>query len=139
MLASWRLVKLQIARLCTEKSWHALALQLIHEAASKLEQQDGHENREFIILVLDPDVQMLPWENIPVLTKQEVYRMPSAGPQYMSSRERVVAAMNLKGNNKNTKRTRKPSSHNQPAQSNVDESRHIECNHKHGRKIDVHS
>ncbi|CAF1711259.1 unnamed protein product [Brassica oleracea var. botrytis] len=60
---------------------------LIHEAASKLEQQDGHENREFIILVLDPDVQMLPWENIPVLTKQEVYRMPSAGPQYMSSRE----------------------------------------------------
>ncbi|CDY72227.1 BnaCnng76590D, partial [Brassica napus] len=66
---------------------HALALQLIHEAASKLEQQDGHENREFIILVLDPDVQMLPWENIPVLTKQEVYRMPSAGPQYMSSRE----------------------------------------------------
>ncbi|KAF2612304.1 hypothetical protein F2Q70_00013326 [Brassica cretica] len=102
---------------------HALALQLIHEAASKLEQQDSHENREFIILVLDPDVQMLPWENTPVLTKQE----------------RVVAAMNQKGNNKNTKRTRKPSSHNQPAQSNVDESRHIECNHKHGRKIDVHS
>ena len=35
-----------------------MALQLIHEAASKLEQQDGHENREFIILVLDPDVQV---------------------------------------------------------------------------------
>ncbi|KAF2576925.1 hypothetical protein F2Q68_00006368 [Brassica cretica] len=73
------------------KKWllrrHALALQLIYEAAPKLEQQDGHENREFIILVLDPDVQMLPWENNPVITKQEVYRMPSAGSQYMPSPE----------------------------------------------------
>ncbi|KAF2611497.1 hypothetical protein F2Q70_00013311 [Brassica cretica] len=60
---------------------------LIYEAAPKLEQQDGHENREFIILVLDPDVQMLPWENNPVITKQEVYRMPSAGSQYMPSPE----------------------------------------------------
>ncbi|XP_048596928.1 separase-like isoform X3 [Brassica napus] len=61
------------------ESRHVLALQLIHEAATKLEQQDGHENREPIILVLDPEVQMLPWENIPILRKQEVYRMPSVG------------------------------------------------------------
>ncbi|CAE6181743.1 unnamed protein product [Arabidopsis arenosa] len=61
------------------ESRHELALKLIHDAASKLGQQDGHENREPIILVLDPEVQMLPWENIPILRKQEVYRMPSVG------------------------------------------------------------
>uniref|UniRef100_A0A1J3F8L7 separase n=1 Tax=Noccaea caerulescens TaxID=107243 RepID=A0A1J3F8L7_NOCCA len=61
------------------ESRHGLALQLIHDAATKLEQHDGHEDREPIILVLDPEVQMLPWENIPILRKQEVYRMPSVG------------------------------------------------------------
>ncbi|CAH2078208.1 unnamed protein product [Thlaspi arvense] len=62
------------------ESRHGLALELIHEAAAKLEEQhDGNENREAIILVLDPEVQMLPWENIPTLRKQEVYRMPSVG------------------------------------------------------------
>ncbi|XP_037451889.1 separase-like isoform X2 [Triticum dicoccoides] len=30
-----------------------------------------------VILVLDTDVQMLPWENLPVLRNQEMYRMPS--------------------------------------------------------------
>ncbi|KAL1201644.1 Separase [Cardamine amara subsp. amara] len=63
----------------TSESRHGLALQLIHEAASKLGQEDELENREPIILVLDPEVQMLPWENIPILRKQEVYRMPSVG------------------------------------------------------------
>ena len=43
------------------ESRHVLALQLIHEAATKLEQQDGHENREPIILVLDPEVQVRPY------------------------------------------------------------------------------
>ncbi|CAN7071285.1 unnamed protein product [Brassica oleracea var. botrytis] len=61
------------------ESRHGLALQLIHEAATKLEKHDENENREPIILVLDPEVQMLPWENIPILRKQEVYRMPSVG------------------------------------------------------------
>ncbi|KAL6565883.1 hypothetical protein OROHE_004938 [Orobanche hederae] len=32
-----------------------------------------------IILVLDIDVQMLPWESMPLLRKKEVYRMPSIG------------------------------------------------------------
>ncbi|XP_010540470.1 PREDICTED: separase isoform X2 [Tarenaya hassleriana] len=62
------------------ESRHGLALQLIHEAATKLELHDeGQEQREPIILVLDPEVQMLPWENIPVLRRQEVYRMPCVG------------------------------------------------------------
>ncbi|GFP93870.1 separase [Phtheirospermum japonicum] len=34
-------------------------------------------NRKPIILVLDFDVQMLPWESMPILRNQEVYRMPS--------------------------------------------------------------
>ncbi|KAL6545762.1 hypothetical protein OROGR_009636 [Orobanche gracilis] len=34
-------------------------------------------NRKPIILVLDIDVQMLPWESLPILRNQEVYRMPS--------------------------------------------------------------
>lgn len=40
------------------ESRHGLALQLIHDAATKLEQHDGHEDREPIILVLDPEVQV---------------------------------------------------------------------------------
>ncbi|KAL3814465.1 hypothetical protein ACJIZ3_015733 [Penstemon smallii] len=35
------------------------------------------ESRNPIILVLDFEVQMLPWENLPILRNQEVYRMPS--------------------------------------------------------------
>lgn len=45
-----------------------------------------------------------------------------------------LAAMNLKGNNNTTKRSRKPSSRNKPAQSNVDGSGKIGCNHKHRRR-----
>ncbi|KAK7839536.1 separase [Quercus suber] len=75
-----------------------LALQLIQDAANELEGEDSM-NREPIILVLDCEVQglkvtkqyaistklnltilhMLPWENLPVLRNQEVYRMPSVG------------------------------------------------------------
>ncbi|PWA66399.1 separase [Artemisia annua] len=34
-------------------------------------------DREPVILVPDFDIQMLPWESMPLLKKQEVYRMPS--------------------------------------------------------------
>ncbi|KAL4588484.1 hypothetical protein LXL04_001375 [Taraxacum kok-saghyz] len=34
-------------------------------------------DRKPVILVLDFQIQMLPWENLPVLRNQEVYRMPS--------------------------------------------------------------
>ncbi|XP_070034034.1 separase isoform X2 [Nicotiana tomentosiformis] len=34
-------------------------------------------SRRPVILVLDLEVQMLPWENLPVLRNQQVYRMPS--------------------------------------------------------------
>ncbi|KAL5564053.1 hypothetical protein UlMin_033800 [Ulmus minor] len=53
-----------------------LVLQLICEAVNELE-LEGSVDQEPIILVLDSEVQMLPWENIPILRNQEVYRMPS--------------------------------------------------------------
>ncbi|XP_047080035.1 separase-like [Lolium rigidum] len=37
----------------------------------------GPVDRKPVILVLDTDVQMLPWENLPALRNQEIYRMPS--------------------------------------------------------------
>ncbi|XP_044490537.1 separase-like isoform X4 [Mangifera indica] len=55
-----------------------LAFQLIDEALKELEAEES-VNREPAILVLDCEVQMLPWENIPILRNQEVYRMPSVG------------------------------------------------------------
>ncbi|XP_040943419.1 separase isoform X2 [Gossypium hirsutum] len=56
----------------------ALASQLIREAVNELHMEDAI-CREPIILVLDLEVQMLPWESIPILRQQEVYRMPSVG------------------------------------------------------------
>ncbi|GMI87982.1 EXTRA SPINDLE POLES, RADIALLY SWOLLEN 4, homolog of separase, HOMOLOGY OF SEPARASE 1 [Hibiscus trionum] len=56
----------------------ALASRLIRKAANELHWEDTI-SREPIILVLDLDVQMLPWESIPILRQQEVYRMPSVG------------------------------------------------------------
>ncbi|KAF3628570.1 putative DNA polymerase delta subunit 4-like [Capsicum annuum] len=49
---------------------------------SILDEAQGMEETESIsrrpvILVLDLEVQMLPWENLPVLRNQQVYRMPS--------------------------------------------------------------
>ncbi|KAK9290720.1 hypothetical protein L1049_008894 [Liquidambar formosana] len=63
---------------CGVESLSGLAFQLILEAANELEEEEC-VNREPIILVLDCEVQMLPWENIPILRNQEVYRMPSVG------------------------------------------------------------
>ncbi|KAF0931269.1 hypothetical protein E2562_002616 [Oryza meyeriana var. granulata] len=40
--------------------------------------------RDPVIFVLDIDVQMLPWENLPVLRNQEIYRMPSIGSIFLS-------------------------------------------------------
>lgn len=53
-----------------------VAFELLNEALNVLEVDDSM-NREPVILVLDPEVQMLAWENLPILRKQEVYRMPS--------------------------------------------------------------
>ncbi|KAL1827171.1 separase isoform X3 [Daucus carota subsp. sativus] len=49
-----------------------LILETIHEF-----EEDLCVNREPIILVLDHEIQMLPWESLPILRNQEVYRMPS--------------------------------------------------------------
>ncbi|XP_052179939.1 separase isoform X3 [Diospyros lotus] len=54
------------------------ALEFIIEAVHEVEEEDC-SNRAPVILVLDLEVQMLPWENLPVLRNQEVYRMPSIG------------------------------------------------------------
>ncbi|PKA50946.1 separase [Apostasia shenzhenica] len=51
------------------------ARSLISEAIGKADAID----RQPVILILDTDVQMLPWENMPILKSQEVYRMPSVG------------------------------------------------------------
>ncbi|XP_057465962.1 LOW QUALITY PROTEIN: separase-like [Actinidia eriantha] len=59
-----------------DESLSKIALNLILEASQEAEEEQCL-NREPVILVLDFDVQMLPWENLPVLRKQEVYRMPS--------------------------------------------------------------
>ncbi|KAK1435343.1 hypothetical protein QVD17_01104 [Tagetes erecta] len=39
--------------------------------------QEGSVDREPVILVTEFDLHMLPWESLPVLRNQEVYRMPS--------------------------------------------------------------
>lgn len=52
-------------------------LKLLLEATIEAEEDDL--NRTPVILVLDYDIQMLPWESLPVLRNQEVYRMPSIG------------------------------------------------------------
>ncbi|XP_065870788.1 separase isoform X2 [Euphorbia lathyris] len=59
-----------------------LAIQLIYEAVNELE--EDFVNREPLILVLDSEVQMIPWENLPVLRNQEVYRMPSVGSIFLT-------------------------------------------------------
>ncbi|KAG6496646.1 hypothetical protein ZIOFF_044516 [Zingiber officinale] len=56
------------------------AINFIHDLVREMLTEYGeHVDREPVILVLDSDVQMLPWENIPILRNQEVYRMPSIG------------------------------------------------------------
>nr|GLL45584.1 separase [Ipomoea trifida] len=51
---------------------------IILDFADKLE-DSGCINRKPTILVLDFNLQMLPWESLPILRDQEVYRMPSVG------------------------------------------------------------
>ncbi|KAJ7002733.1 separase [Populus alba x Populus x berolinensis] len=55
-----------------------LAAQFVYNAVNELQEEES-TIREPVILVLDYEVQMLPWENIPILRNQEVYRMPSVG------------------------------------------------------------
>ncbi|KAK1417650.1 hypothetical protein QVD17_26781 [Tagetes erecta] len=49
-----------------------LLLNTMHEIG-----EEDYVDREPVILVPDFDIQMLPWESLPVLRNQEVYRMPS--------------------------------------------------------------
>ncbi|CAL9041755.1 unnamed protein product [Musa banksii] len=54
---------------------------LIKEALAEYAEQVA---REPVIIVLDSDVQMLPWENLPILRSQEVYRMPSVSSIFLT-------------------------------------------------------
>ncbi|KAK4751903.1 hypothetical protein SAY87_020701 [Trapa incisa] len=60
-----------------------LASQLVYQGITELELED-YAHREPIILVLDSELQMFPWENMPVLRNQEVYRMPSVASILMT-------------------------------------------------------
>ncbi|XP_058191839.1 separase isoform X2 [Rhododendron vialii] len=61
-----------------DKSLSKRVFKLTLEASHEVDEGECL-NREPVILVLDFDVQMLPWENLPVVRSQEVYRMPSIG------------------------------------------------------------
>ncbi|CAI0375640.1 unnamed protein product [Linum tenue] len=58
-----------------------LAVQLLYEAHKKIQEakEGASVKKEATILVLDSEVQMLPWENLPTLRSQEVYRLPTVG------------------------------------------------------------
>ncbi|KAG1342225.1 putative Separase [Cocos nucifera] len=53
--------------------------ELVHSLIQEAIKKQEPIHRDPIILVLDSDVQMLPWENLPILRSQEVYRMLSVG------------------------------------------------------------
>ncbi|KAI4304809.1 hypothetical protein MLD38_040275 [Melastoma candidum] len=61
-----------------------LASHLICESLSELQIKQSI-NREPVILVLDWEVQMIPWESMPTLRKQVVYRMPCGAKTFMKS------------------------------------------------------
>ncbi|XP_071716106.1 separase [Rutidosis leptorrhynchoides] len=56
-------------------SLSSVASELISNAVREIGDEDL--DREPVILVPDFDIQMLPWESLPILRNQEVYRMPS--------------------------------------------------------------
>ncbi|KAJ8471851.1 hypothetical protein OPV22_026194 [Ensete ventricosum] len=62
-----------------------LATEFIHDLVKEaLAEYAEQVAREPVIIVLDSDVQMLPWENLPILRSQEVYRMPSVSSIFLT-------------------------------------------------------
>ncbi|KZV21176.1 separase-like [Dorcoceras hygrometricum] len=55
-----------------------------------------YSRRQPIILVLDFELQMLPWENLPILRNQEVYRMPSVSSIFVTL-DRCCQSQELNG------------------------------------------
>ncbi|KAK1425541.1 hypothetical protein QVD17_20895 [Tagetes erecta] len=53
------------------------SLRYVSNLISRTFPKSGDVHRQPVILVPDLDIQMLPWENLPVLTPEEVYRVPS--------------------------------------------------------------
>ncbi|XP_021763754.1 separase-like [Chenopodium quinoa] len=62
---------------------------LLIAAANQIE-LEYCSRREPVVLVLDSDIQMLPWESIPIMREQEVYRMPSVASIFMALQRRSV-------------------------------------------------
>ncbi|KAG8368750.1 hypothetical protein BUALT_Bualt15G0078400 [Buddleja alternifolia] len=60
-----------------ENTLHLLFKRMLE--TSQNSDQTDHVNKNAIILVLDFEVQMLPWESLPILRNKEIYRMPSVG------------------------------------------------------------
>ncbi|KAL8218762.1 hypothetical protein R6Q57_022135 [Mikania cordata] len=60
---------------CIDDGMSSLVSELLVNTMHDVE--EDFLDREPVILVPDLDIQMLPWESLPVLRNQEVYRMPS--------------------------------------------------------------
>ncbi|KAL8258352.1 hypothetical protein R6Q59_030393 [Mikania micrantha] len=60
---------------CIDDGMSSLVSELLVNTMHDVE--EDFLDREPVILVPDFDIQMLPWESLPVLRNQEVYRMPS--------------------------------------------------------------
>ncbi|KAJ3678269.1 hypothetical protein LUZ60_002072 [Juncus effusus] len=58
--------------------------ELLESLPELTEEREKEKIRDPVIFVLDADIQMLPWENLPSLRDQEVYRMPSVGTIFLT-------------------------------------------------------
>jgi separase len=63
---------------------------------------DDHDNQH-VILILDKNVQMLPWESLPCLRFQAVSRLPSLS--FLRDRIMLTDHVNKKGENKKGEKT----------------------------------
>jgi hypothetical protein len=55
---------------------------LLQMVSAGLYSLDTHVKRQPLQLILDSDSQLLPWESIPVLRDQEIYRVLSLGTMH---------------------------------------------------------
>ncbi|KAJ3694888.1 hypothetical protein LUZ60_000265 [Juncus effusus] len=58
--------------------------ELLKSLPKLIEEREKEVSSDPVIFVLDTDIQMLPWENLPSLRDQEVYRMPSVGSVFLT-------------------------------------------------------
>ncbi|KAG8072566.1 hypothetical protein GUJ93_ZPchr0006g41913 [Zizania palustris] len=73
--------RLRAFSFCTEPNALETVKYLIKSKVNELVEP---VDRDPIIFVLDINVQMLPWESLPALRTQEIYRMPSVGSIFLA-------------------------------------------------------